>query len=330
MTRYANLDPRHAPHGLSAVLRWSILDRISGRRRIAPLGSPAPGVPPDLEAIRDPHGPPRVTWIGHASFLVSLAGASVLVDPVFSRRIAGLVPRNGDPGLLPSQLPRIDALLITHNHYDHLDARSIDALPRDVETFVPEGLGRWFARRGFTRVREMRWWESAPAGPLRVTFVPARHWSRRLPWDTNSSWWGGYVVEGGGGTIYHAGDSAWFEGFAEIGARFSAIDLAILPVGAYEPAWFMEWHHLNPEQAGDAFEALGARAMVPSHWGTFRLTDEPLSEPAARIARWWATRRPAGALHLMAVGETRALAGEPTAAGGSRHGTSGRVWISTR
>jgi L-ascorbate metabolism protein UlaG (beta-lactamase superfamily) len=329
MRRYANLDPRHVPHGLGAVLRWSFWNRISGARRIAPLGPPAPSVAPDLTAVNDPNGPPRVTWIGHASFLVSLDGVSVLVDPVFSRRIGGVIARHGVPGLLPSHLPRIDALLITHNHYDHLDAPSIDALPREVPVLVPEGLGPWFARRRFARVREMRWWDSASAGPLRVTFVPARHWSRRFPWDTNRSWWGGYVVEGEGATLYHAGDSAWFDGFAAIGARFPAIDLAILPVGAYEPAWFMEWHHLNPEQAGEAFQALGARAMIPAHWGTFRLTDEPLSEPADRIARWWEFRKPAGSLHRMAVGETLALAGGGPA-GTSRQGASGRVWISTR
>jgi L-ascorbate metabolism protein UlaG (beta-lactamase superfamily) len=305
--RYANLDPRHAPHGFRDVFRWSVLDRLTGRRRVAPPGPPAPRVA-DGEAIHRPEGPPRVTWIGHSSFLATLSGASFLLDPVFSRRIAYLIPRHGEPGLLASELPPLAALLVTHNHYDHLDAPSVRALPRRLPVFTAAGLGRWFRRRGFTEVTELRWWESAPAGPLTITFVPARHWSRRIFLDTNRSAWGGFVVEAGGLTIYHAGDTGWFDGFGEIAARFPAIDLALLPIGAYAPAWFMEPHHMNPEQAIDALLTLRARAMVPMHWGAFQLTDEPLREPAERLVRAWDIHRPAARLHLLAVGETVSVA----------------------
>lgn len=307
MPIYENLDPRHAPHGRWTVFRWAVLDRLTGRRKPRPPGEPAPRVPLEPGGLRAPDGEARLTWIGHASFLLSLGGASVLIDPVFSRRIARVIPRHGEPGLAPSDLPPIDGLLVTHNHYDHLDAPSIDALPRDLPTFVPAGLGRWFSRRGFTRVREMAWWESAACGPLEVAFVPARHWSRRRPWDTNRSGWGGWIVKGGERSVYHAGDSATFAGFAEIARRFPALDAALLPIGAYDPPWFMEWHHMNPEQAVQAFEVLGARTLVPMHWGTFQLTDEPLQEPVARLRRCWAARRPAGELRIMAVGETAAL-----------------------
>ncbi|HUC44859.1 MAG TPA: MBL fold metallo-hydrolase [Candidatus Sulfotelmatobacter sp.] len=286
------------------MLKWSLFDRLTGRRRIGPPGEPAPRVEPDLARIRNPVNGPRVTWIGHASFLVQTSEGTVLVDPVFSSRIAGTIPRHGKAGLEAKDLPAIDAIAVTHNHYDHLDAASIGALPRRSPVLVPEGLGRWFRKRRFADVREMRWWDRVTVGGLRITFVPARHWSRRRPWDTNTSWWGGYVIQAEGSTIYHAGDSAAFDGFATIAQRFRSIDLAMIPIGAYQPAWFMEWFHMNPEQAGEAFLTLGAKAMVPMHWGAFRLTDEPLREPVERLRKWWATKRPTGKLHVMAVGET--------------------------
>jgi len=305
---YANADPRHAPHGWRAVFRWAVWDRLLGRRRPAPPGPPAPRVPPDPKAIHEVNGPPRVTWIGHASFLGSWAGKAFLVDPVFSSRLGGFYPRYVPPGLGISDLPPLEVVMVSHSHYDHLDAATWRQLPPDVPCAVPLGLGRWFRRRGRTNVVELDWWQSAEFGPLRVTAVPARHWSRRTPWDTNHSWWCGFVVEADGTRIYHAGDSAWFDGFAEIGRRFPDIDAALLPIGAYEPGWFMEHNHLTPEQAGEAFLATGARMLIPMHWGTFQLTDEPLSEPIERLHRWWNERQPEGReLRVLAVGETGIL-----------------------
>ena len=306
-SRYANLDPRHTPHGVRDVFRWSVLDRLTGRRRVAPPGPPAPRVTSDPEAIHR-GGRPRVTWIGHSSFLATLAETSFLVDPVFSKRIARFIPRHGEPGLLAADLPPLAALLVTHNPYDHLDEPSVRSLPRELPVFTAAGLGGWFRRRGFDSVTEMRWWDRASAGPLAITYVPARHWSRRRIGDTNRSAWGGFVVEGGAAALYHAGDTGSFDGFGAIAARFPAIDLALLPIGAYAPAWFMEPNHLNPEQAIDALEVLGARAMAPMHWGAFQLTDEPLSEPVERLRRAWELRRPAARLHVLSVGETVAIA----------------------
>jgi L-ascorbate metabolism protein UlaG (beta-lactamase superfamily) len=302
--RYANLDPRHTPHGFREVFRWSVLDRLTGRRRVLPPGPPAPRVAHDREAVHRGDGAPRVTWIGHSSFLGTLAGASFLVDPVFSKRIARLIPRHGEPGLAVRDLPPVSALLVTHNHYDHLDAPSVRALPRDLAVCTAAGLGGWFRRLGFRDVTEMHWWDHASVGPLGITFVPARHWSRRRFGDTNRSGWGGFVVEGGGVTLYHAGDTGWFEGFRAIAARFAELDLVLLPIGAYAPAWFMEPHHMNPEQAIEALLVLRARAMVPMHWGAFQLTDEPLCEPIDRLQAAWARRRPEAVLHTMSVGET--------------------------
>jgi L-ascorbate metabolism protein UlaG (beta-lactamase superfamily) len=306
---YRNLDPSHRHNGPGAVIKWGILDPLLGRRRKAPPGPPAPRVEPDLALVRARGGPDRLTWIGHASFLGTLDGGSFLVDPVFSAKIARLVPRWVPPGLRPADLPSLDVLLVTHNHYDHLDSASVLSLPREVPVVVPEGLGRWFRRRGFRTVHDLSWWSSVRSGPLTVTAVPARHWSRRTPWNTNRSHWCGFVVEGGGRAVYHSGDCADFDGFHEIGERFPAIDAAMLPIGAYAPPWFMERHHLNPEQAGRGFLGVGARRLVAMHWGTFRLTDEALAEPPERLRRWWEAEGPRDGrrLEIPAVGETIVL-----------------------
>ena len=307
--RYRNVDPRHRPHGIGAVLRWSVLDRLRGRRHQRPPGSPPAIVPPNLQLLQERSHHPRLTWIGHASFLLQLEGRNILLDPVFSDQIGWMYPRSHPPGRTPAQLPPIDLVCISHNHYDHLDLPSIDVVPRTATVIVPSGLARPFVRRQFARVVELEWWEGASAGPLRVTLVPARHWSKRRMFDTNRTLWGGFVLEDDEYSVYFAGDSASFDGFAEIGRRFPGLDAALLPIGGYDPPWFMEQNHLNPEQAGSAFLDCGARVLVPMHWGCFRLTDEPLCEPAQRLRAWWQSGDlPADReLAILNVGETLPL-----------------------
>ena len=309
MPVYRNSDARGRPHRLPAVLRWGVWERCVRRRRIDPPGPPAPAVAPDLDLVRQRGGPPRLTWIGHASFLGSLGETHFLIDPVFSARVGWLVRRHAQVVLAPTDLPNLDALLLTHNHYDHLDRRSILALDRAIPTFVPRGLGSTLRRWGLRRVVELGWWETAAAAPLEVTLVPASHWSRRRLGDTNRTLWGGWVVQLGSTRLYHGGDSGWFDGFAEIGRRFPGLTAAMLPIGAYAPAWFMERFHMNPEQAGRAFLDCGARSMVPMHWGTFKLTDESLGEPIERLRRWWASHVAGGEriLRVPSIGETLVL-----------------------
>jgi L-ascorbate metabolism protein UlaG (beta-lactamase superfamily) len=334
--RFRNPNPEHRRPSLWAVFRWGILDKLTGRRHIAPAGPPAPCVEPDLELIHASDAGPRLTWLGHASFLLRLGGMNLLIDPVFADRIGWFYPRNLAPGLTAEQLPPVDVLLVSHNHYDHLDLPSIEALPRSATVVTTRGLGRYFVKRLFARVIELDWWDTVEVGPLRYTLTPARHWSRRTLFDTNRTLWGGFVIEAVGDfnvgrtgspseparddsdadrraadrtAVYYAGDSAWFDGFAEVGRRFPQLDLALIPIGGYEPAWFMENNHLNPEQAGRAFLDCGAQRMVPMHWGTFQMTDEPLSEPIERLRIWWdAAEIPQGRqLIVPAVGETIGL-----------------------
>ncbi|HEY3688985.1 MAG TPA: MBL fold metallo-hydrolase, partial [Pseudonocardiaceae bacterium] len=228
-----------------------------------------------------------LAWLGHASFLLCLDGLTVAVDPVLSARILGAGQRLIPPGL--DRLPPLDLLLISHNHYDHLDAPTLRPLARDTPVVAPCGLGRWFRRRGFTLVTELDWWQSVWVGALEVTFVPAHHWSRRGLFDHCATLWGGFVLTlPGGMRVYHAGDSAYGPFFASIGARYPGIDVAMLPIGAYSPRWFMGNMHVDPEEAVQAGCDVGARVMVPMHWGTFRLSREPALEPIERIRAAWA------------------------------------------
>ena len=285
------------------MLKWKVLRRSEPRRDDhAALDAIRPGVRAGAAAaLAEPA--PRVAWIGHASWAARLAGKLVVIDPIFSRAISGVVKRLVPPGIAVAELPRVDAVLVTHDHRDHMDLPALAALGDAPTYVVPLGNG---PRIAHPNVVELDWWQTHELGELAITLVPARHWSMRMPWNRNDTLWGGYVVRGRGATIYHSGDTAWGDHFAEIRARCGAIDLAMLPIGGYAPRWFMAPQHVDPEEAARGFDALGARVMAAMHWGTFRLTDEPIGEPPARLRAWWAERGlPAERLWIPDVGEWR-------------------------
>ena len=251
-----------------------------------------------------------VTWIGHASFLVRMDGAAFATDPIFSKRCSPVQflgpPRLVPPGVPLDGLPRLDFALLSHDHYDHTDRGTIRALgARGVPFLVPRGMGPLVRAFG-ARATELGWWDSAEVAGLRVHCVPARHFSGRGLIDRNRRLWAGWVVEGPTRRFYHAGDTGYFDGFAKIGARYGAIDLAAMPIGAYLPREMMRPVHVNPEEAVRAALDAGARRVLAMHFGTFDLADEPLDEPPRRF-REEATR--AGLAEdrawVMKIGETR-------------------------
>jgi len=305
--RYANLDGSSRASSIARILRWKAGWHDEKRPPSPMTGVSVPSVPNDGLALRRASHD-ALTWIGHATFLVQLGGTSALVDPVMSPRIAGLIPRNVAPGLDWPALPKIDLVLVTHNHRDHMDAPSLQRLGPDPVYVVPRGMGRWFERAGLRRVVEMGWWQREQIAGLEVTFVPAEHWSRRGLLDINASWWGGYVLGRGGLRVYHSGDTAWFEGFRLIGERCGEIHAAMLPIGAYAPRWFMRRQHMDPADAVRAFSALGAARFVAMHWGTFKLTDEDLREPPQLLRELWQRDdMPHDRLTIPAIGETLRL-----------------------
>jgi L-ascorbate metabolism protein UlaG (beta-lactamase superfamily) len=294
--------PRRGP---SDIFRWKVLDALTGRNRKDPGGFVTPRREPDRALLAGTDA--QLTWIGHASFLFTLGGKRILVDPIFAPRI-GPVSRLTPPGLPIEELPPIDLVLITHNHRDHLDPWTISRLGSGPTYVTPIGNAPVLRSNGAANITELDWWQTFTLGDLEITLVPARHWSMRFPWDRNDALWGGFVVRGPEGAVYHSGDTAFFDGFAEIGRRLGPIDWAMLPIGAYEPRWFMEPQHMGPEEAVDAARLLGAANLVAMHWGTFRLTDEPLAEPPIRTrARWAEQGQDENHLWILDVGETRRL-----------------------
>ena len=249
-----------------------------------------------------------VTWVGHATVLIRAAGAAVLVDPSWSARLPGAGTRLTPPGVAFTALPPLHAVLLTHDHPDHMDRPTLRRLPREVPMLVPLGVGGWLRRHGFRDVREHDWWQHTDLGALRCTLVPAHHWSGRSPLSIYQSLWGGWVITTGTHRIYHAGDSAHGPAFAQIGVRLGPIDLACLPVGAYAPRWFQAPAHIDPAQAVAACQQVGARRMLPIHWGCWNLGREPLLAPWRRTRQAWAAAGlPTDRLWDLAIGETRAL-----------------------
>ncbi len=221
-----------------------------------------------------------LTLINHASILIRLGEAAILTDPTYAWSVGIVAPRMQRPGIPFGELPPIDLILISHNDYDHLHLRTLRHLRRRRSStiVVPVGDGRYARRAGYEDIREMRWWDVCTAGNVRVTAVPAKHKTRRMPLQRVKDLCCGYVIEQDGSAVYFAGDTGYGEHFAEIGTRFR-LQAAILPIGAYKPHdWFRDVH-LNPRTAVQAFLDLKAEMLIPMHWGTFKISDEPLEEP---------------------------------------------------
>ena len=319
--------------GLAELLRWRLDASRNGLPR--PPRTQTPVVKADLAFIQANSRAgamamqPAITWIGHATMLAQFGGLNWLTDPVFSERVSPLSfvgpKRHVAPGLALGELPHIDVVLISHNHYDHLDDASVRALaaqPGGAPLFVvPLGLKAWFAARGITNTVELDWWQTHPvttlAGPVDVVLTPVQHWSGRGLTDRLATLWGGYAVFAPNLHVFFTGDTGYSKDFADIRAHFAArqtpaqgggFDIALIAVGAYEPRWFMASQHVNPNEAVQIHLDVNAKRSVGVHWGTFELTDESLDQPPIDLADARRTQGVADdAFFVMAIGETRKL-----------------------
>lgn len=266
--------------------------------------------PADLSGTDD-----RVWWLGHAALMMRLNERYLLIDPALSKRASPLPfigPERKTPAPLQiNQLPRLDYVLISHNHYDHLDLTTIKRIIRrfpEVTFIVPLGLKRWFDRRGARNVQQLDWWQACQREKLTITAVPARHWSMRTLYDRNRSLWCGWVVRSESVNFWFSGDSGYSESLADIPRRLGPFSLAALPVGAYAPEWFMESSHMAPQYAVELWQLAGEPLTIPIHWGVFELADESLDEPPAELLRAvHAAGEDKGRFAPWRIGESRAL-----------------------
>jgi len=249
-----------------------------------------PTAEPAITLLQTNRSQPTVTWVGHSTLLIQLDGVNLLTDPQWSDRASPVSfagpKRVMPPGIPFEELPPIDLVLISHDHYDHLDLATVQRLAeRHHPLFlVPLGLREWFLENGMTQVEELDWWESRIQKGLSLTLVPAQHFSGRTFWDGNQRLWGGWTVVGREKRFFFVGDTGYYELFKEIGRRLGPFDLAAIPIGAYMPASMMSMTHTTPEQALQIFADVESHRFVPIHWGTFDLTDEPLEEPPVRLS----------------------------------------------
>lgn len=280
--RYQNPWGINNSKSLWTVLKWKLSgsperwpDKVSVTPKELPL-KPASG------AI--------ATWVNHSTFLVQLPHLNILFDPVYSERVSPVSwagPRRvHDPGIPWEKLPKIDVVMVSHNHYDHCDIETLVKLyRRDAPLFlVPKGDGELLAQYGISRVEELTWWQESMVGDTRFVFTPAQHWSARGTLDRNKSLWGGFWVQHGELKLFHAGDTGLGPHFKEIRARLGTPSFAMLPIGAYEPRWFMKDMHMNPSDAVQAWEQLGRPRAVGMHFGSFQLTDEGIERPAQELS----------------------------------------------
>ena len=327
------------PRTLGELLRWR-WNAMLGQLPPAPQ-TQTPTVAADLAYIQayQRSGPgstaarsaslPALTWIGHATALVQAGGLNVLTDPVFSERASPMQffgPRRAQaPGVALSALPPIDVVVISHNHYDHLDRDSIVGLEAKARReggstlyLVPLGHKAWFENLGVSQVIELDWWQKHTVRGVDFYLTPSQHWSARGVLDHNDALWGSWAVFAEDLQWYFAGDSGYSGDFADIRTRFGqrqtpalggGFDLALIPIGAYAPRWFMRAHHINPEEAVQVHQDLQAKFSVGVHWGTFALSDEALDQPPMDLA---AARAAAGLADqdftVLKIGETRILA----------------------
>ena len=284
---FRNTDPSF--HRPALWTRWSFLLRRVGSGFAAPRNFDAPHAANDGAALRAGLVSPSLTWIGHATFLIQMDGLNILTDPQWSARaspVSWAGPRRfSPPGVAFEDLPRIDVVVISHDHYDHLDLATVKRLAATHNPLflVPLGIKDWLAAQGVTRVEELDWWQERGYRGVRFVCLPAQHFSQRTLWDANRRLWASWSLISRDRRFYFGGDSGYFSGFEKIGRQLGPFDITAIAIGAYLPSEMMQLVHMTPERAVQAFVDLNARVLLGMHWGTFDLTEEPPEEPPQRM-----------------------------------------------
>jgi L-ascorbate metabolism protein UlaG (beta-lactamase superfamily) len=298
-------NPGVVDHNFRTALRWMTHRNIGPWRRWIE-STPGPAPPALVDG-----GDLRATFVNHATVLLQVGGINILTDPVWSRRVSPVQfagpARHRAPGIRFEDLPAIHVLLISHNHYDHFDVPTLKriAVAHRPAVFCPLGLEAPLRRLGFRDVHELDWWESRPGAGTHVHCVQAQHFSARTPFDRNRTLWCGWLLETDHGNIYFAGDTGFGGFFASIRDRFPSIRLALLPIGAFEPEWFMGPVHMSPEQAVEARGILGAATAIGIHFGTFSLADDGETAPTDRLHRALEQREDGDRFWTLREGEGR-------------------------
>lgn len=317
--RFADRNPYVTPKDTNAIdffmMRWFGDDPWADQlQEYANNPDLVPQTDIDLGALLQPSTRPQITWLGHATFLLQYQGFNILTDPILSERASPLSfagPERLSPApIRTADLPVIDIVVISHNHYDHLDEKTIAELGSQVNYMVPLGLTEWFVEQGIgaERVHEFDWWQQLNFGPVTVTATPSQHWSARSLFDKNETLWASWHLDIGDWQVWFGGDTGYTpHQFKEIGARFPAIDDALIPIGAYLPRWFMQPQHVDPTEALRIHQDLGAKRSYAMHWGTYQLAAESLQQTLNDLeaAQQQATSTASQPLQILAIGETR-------------------------
>ena len=283
--RFSNSDGLKNEKSLSEVLKWS-WSREEPKKEFIKVNDNI-----NLKSLNDLDN--FAIWIGHSTFLINNGDLTILTDPIFSERASPLSfagpKRLIKPAIKIKDLPKIDIITISHNHYDHLDINSLRKIQKkfpDVKILVPKGDLKLLKNYNLKKNGyEFLWWEEMTIKNTKFTFTPAQHWSARGLRDRNKSLWGSWFIKSGNRNIFHAGDTGYSKDFKEIRNRLGKVDFAMIPIGAYDPEWFMSYSHVNPEEALNIARDLNAKKSIGMHWGTFILTDEPVLEPREKLKK---------------------------------------------
>ena len=282
--RFSNSDGMKNEKSLSEVLKWS-WSREEPKKEFIKTNENI-----NLNSLKDREH--YALWIGHSTFLINNGDLTILTDPIFSERASPLnfagPKRLIKPVIKIKDLPEVDVITISHNHYDHLDVNSLRKIQKkfpNVKILVPKGDLKLLKNYNLNNGFEFLWWEEIIFDNTKFIFTPAQHWSARGLRDRNKSLWGSWFIKNEDKNIFHAGDTGYSEDFIEIRNRLGAVDFAMIPIGAYDPQWFMSYSHVNPEEALSIAKDLDAKKSIGMHWGTFILTDEPVLEPRERLKK---------------------------------------------